>query len=160
MVKKQNSGFVEAWNRQSFPVLFLGVVVLFGIAVWSGVQLMSANGENLSSYSVVSMTNGDVYFGRLSWFPQPHLSNAWALQRYTDAKGQSQFSVSPITKALWAPSDTLYLGRENMISWERLRMDSSLAQAFANPNSVPLSGGQENQTPAPQANQSGNTSNK
>ncbi len=156
-IMKENGGFVSAWTKQSFPVLFLGVVVLFGVAVWAGVQMRQ--GENLSPFSVVSMTNGDIYFGRLSWFPQPHLSGAWVLQRYTDDKGQQQLAVSPITKALWAPADTIYLSRDNMLSWARLRTDSSLAAAFYNPNSVPLSGSQE-QSPASSQGDQSNTSGK
>ncbi len=147
MVKKSTSGFAAAWTRQSFPVLLIIVLVFLAVVVWAGARVFGYN-RNDSAFSVVSMTNGDIYFGRLGWFPQPHLSNAWVLQRYTDAKGGTQLAISPVTKALWSPSDTIYLSKSNMISWARLQKDSQMAAALANPNAVPVGVGPAEQAPA------------
>ncbi len=139
MAEKSRKKIMGKWSRRSFPVLLLSVVALLGMAVWS-VRIFDPEKEALSPYSAVAMSNGAVYFGRLGWFPQSHLSNAWVLQRYTDAKGQSQFSAMPITKGVWGSSDIIYLSRKNMISWERLRADSSLVQKLSDPDQESLSG--------------------
>ena len=94
-----------------------------------------------SGYSAVFMSNGDVYFGKLSLFPWPKLTNIWLLQRGVDAQGQAQFGITKFTSAFWGPVDKMYLNPKEVLFWSDLRKDSEAAKAFTNPSSI-------NQAPA------------
>ncbi len=120
-------------KRKIIVTLFILLVLTAGFAWWVADYLVKQAGGNAPSpYSVVTMTNGDIYFGRLSWSRGPHLANVWVLQR--DPNGQ--ISLNQFTRSVWGPTDELYLNNANIVSWARLSADSQIARAFANPQSV------------------------
>lgn len=105
------------------------IVVLIGAGIWVGMNLNnSASGP--SPYSVVVMSSGEVLFGKLSWFPAPHLTDAWTLQQTQDENKQTRLSVVPVKSALWSPVDEIYLNSSQIISWARLSKDSSILKAL------------------------------
>lgn len=115
-------------------ILILIVIVILVIGIWLGSSLLSAkNPAGPSEYSAVYLTTGDIYFGKLSWFPWPHLENVWFLQRSVNQQNQAQLGVAPFTSAFWKPIDEVYLNPKQIIFWTYLRNDSQLAQALANP---------------------------
>ncbi len=105
------------------------VIILIGVGVWMGMNLNnSASGP--SPYSVVSMSSGEILFGKLSWFPAPHLTDTWTLQQVQDANKQTRLTVVPVKSALWSPVDDIYLNSSQIISWARLSKDSSIIKAL------------------------------
>jgi hypothetical protein len=130
--------------RTKIIVIVVAAVVLIGLGIWAGVALVSAgqNPAGPSPYSAVYLTTGDIYFGRLSWFPMPHLTDAWVLQRTQNAQGQTQVGVAPFVSSFWGPVDEIDLSPQQIVFWTRLRNDSQLAQALANPSSVQQAGTQ------------------
>lgn len=105
------------------------VVILIGVGIWVGMSLNNPqNGP--SPYSVVVMSTGEVLFGKLSWFPAPHLTDAWTLQQTQDENKQTRLSVVPVKSALWSPVDNIYLNQSQIISWARLSKDSSIIKAL------------------------------
>lgn len=125
-------------NRKKI-ILAAAVLIVLGLAVLVGLYLgrQHSTAEEYSPYSAVTLVNGEVYFGRLDWFPKPRLEDAWVLQRSVDQSGQVQMNVGPWNKSIWNPASTLYLNPTNIATWSRLRADSPLAKAIADPNSVP-----------------------
>lgn len=139
-------------------VVLIVVVVAFGILL---VKVFKSDDPGApSGYSAVFMTSGDVYFGKLSWFPWPNLTNIWLLQRGVDAQGKPQFGITKFTSAFWGPVDKMYLNPKEVLFWADLRKDSEAAKAFANPASLqqpsqaspPASGFQGPSGPPPSGN--------
>ncbi len=122
-------------NKKLALILALLVVALVAIAVWVGARLVNreSDGARPSAYSAVMLGNGDIYFGKLTWFPSPKIVNAWILQRTVDEKNQVQLGIVPASRAFWAPVDEVNLNSDQIVSWTRLRKDSQLVQALENP---------------------------
>lgn len=117
--------------------LIVVVVVLAVFIVWLGSRFLfqtSPNPAGPSEYSAVYTTSGDIYFGKMDWFPWPRLRNVWFLQRSLGQNNQPQFGIVPLNTAFWGPVDEIYLNPKQVIFWTRLRNDSQVAKAFANPS--------------------------
>lgn len=128
-------------------LLAVAVIFLMALGAWLGSVINSGNESFApSQYSVVSMASGEVYFGKLSWFPSPHIYKAWSLQKQIDQNNQPQFSITEVSKAFWGPVNDLYLNQKNIIWWSRLRKDSQLVKAMENPSAL-----QQQQQGAPSA---------
>lgn len=123
-------------NKKLIIILVAVLAVLIAVAVWLGTLLnkSEADGAQPSAYSAVMLANGDVYFGKLSWFPSPKITNAWILQRSLDENNNVQLGVVPANRAFWAPVDEVNLNSDQIVSWVRLRKDSQLVQALQNPD--------------------------
>ncbi len=129
-------------------LLVVAVVVLVALGVWLGSVLRGGGTAGPSPYSAVLLSNGDMYFGKLSWFPAPRLTNVWVLQRTVDQNNQQQLGVGQFNKAFWGPMDELNLNSKEIVWWSRIRSDSQLAKAIENPSSVqqqPATGNQQQQ---------------
>ncbi len=111
-------------------------------------KLNKTDDAGSSAYSAVLLINGDVYFGKLSWFPTPRIEGALILQRSVDEKNQVQLSLQPVKDAFWKPVDEVMLNPDQIVSWSRLRNDSQVAQALANPDALR---DQQGQLPVPAA---------
>ncbi len=133
-------------------IVVVAIVAMIGVGIWLGSTISgsSASKAVASPYSVVYLSNGDMYFGALSWFPKPHLSNVWLLQRTVDKDNQPQVSVAQFNKAFWAPMDELNLNPREIVWWSRLRTDSQLVKAMDNPPTAQQQQQQQQQLP-PQA---------
>ena len=130
-------------------LVLVAVITVAFLGAWLG-SFLTGGGfvKNASAYSAVYLSNGDMYFGVLSWFPKPHLSKVWLLQRQLDQNNQPQTNVAEFSKAFWAPVDDLYLNSKQIIWWSRLRSDSALAGAMNNP-SLLMQTQQQTQQPVP-----------
>lgn len=118
-------------------LVVVAVLVLIALGIWLGSAISGGSNKiAVSPYSAVYLSNGDMYFGILSWFPKPHLSKVWILQRQADQNNQSQLSVAEFTKAFWGPVDEIYLNSKQIVWWSRLRSDSQFVRAINNPSLV------------------------
>ncbi|MBI4094288.1 MAG: hypothetical protein HY436_00590, partial [Candidatus Liptonbacteria bacterium] len=107
-------------TRKFIILLIVALAALVGIAGWLGMRFAGTAGER-SPYSAVVFTTGDVYFGRLSWFPRPVLREVWFLQRGVDAENQPQFGIAPFRGAFWGPTDEIRFNPREVVFWTRLR---------------------------------------
>ncbi len=107
-------------------VVLVGLIVL-GLGFWR-YKLNS----NTSPYSVVYLTTGEVYVGKLKTFPDLELTDGYILQVTKDATdpAKSNFQLNPLNQALWAPS-SLHLTRKNVVFYGSLLPTSKIAQALA-----------------------------
>jgi hypothetical protein len=115
MSNKKNIGIV---------VLIAFVVVLVAIVV----PVMNKN----KAYSVVYMTTGEVYIGKLSTFPDMQLSDGYIMQVTKNATDSSQngFQLNPVNQAVWAPQ-VMHLNKQNIIFYGPLLASSKIAQTLA-----------------------------
>ncbi len=129
--------------------IILGVIILFvvliALGVWAGSWFVShwqpTNPSGPSAYTALYLTTGDIYFGKFSRFPTPHMTDVWFLQRGTNQNNQPQFGVLPFGSAFWGPVDTVYFNENQILFWTSLRNDSQVVKAFQNPSSIPAQQG-------------------
>lgn len=83
------------------------------------------------SYSVIYLSSGEIYIGKLSTFPKLVLTDAYILQAAAnpDDPANKTFQLAPLKEALWAP-DKIYLNKENIIFTASIRPDSQIAQTL------------------------------
>lgn len=132
-------------------VLVVILVLFVLLLIWLTALFQGMSDTAPSDYVSVSMANGAMYFGKLSWFPRPRLVNVWELQRNYDATGQVQLSIAPLQKAFWSPVDELYLNPQNILSWSRLQKGSQVVRALETPGAFRSSQPQVPTEQVPQA---------
>lgn len=129
--------------------LFLAFVILVIVAagIYAGSLIGRADFAKLLAprYTVVYLTSGDMYFGKFSWFPRPHLRNVWYLERGVSGENLPQLGVTAFESAVWGPRDVLYLNPTQILWKTELRSDSPLLQAMrANRQAVAEGDAQQN----------------
>ena len=80
-------------------------------------------------YSIVYLSTGEVYIGKLTTFPDLQIKDTYILQITKDEKDptKNNFQLNPIKDALWAPQ-VLHLVKDNIIFYGPLLSDSVIAK--------------------------------
>ena len=83
-------------------------------------------------YSVVYLTTGEVYAGKLTTFPDFQLKDAYILTTVPDATDpkKNNFQLAPIREALWA-TESMHLIKDNIAFYGTLSPESKIAQTIA-----------------------------
>jgi hypothetical protein len=137
-------------------IIFFGVliVVVIVLAVWMGILIAGmqsgSNPDSASPYSAVYLSTGDIYFGKLSWFPSPHMTDVWLITRSQDQSGQAQTSLIPFKSVLWGPMDEISFNSQDIVFSTRLKNGSQIVSAMENPSSA--TSGQNGTTGTPTTN--------
>jgi hypothetical protein len=114
--------------------LIIILVVVLGFGIWLGLKLVNQNNpDQASNYAAVYLQSGDIYFGKLDWFPWPRLKNVWYFQKTVDSQNQVQLGISPFKNLFWSPIDEIYLNPKQVIFWTYLKNSSQLVSYFNNP---------------------------
>lgn len=96
------------------------------------------------TYQAVALTSGEIYYGKLSFFPSPRLKDAWFV-RQEPAKEEGKepnLMLSPVSALYFAPKNVLYLKKENILWWADLSDQSQVLNLIKSRGK-----GQEIQTP-------------
>jgi len=120
-------------SKKCLIILIVVVVLVFGF----GFYLYSELAISKKPWSVVYVTTGEIYIGKLSSFPRFQLFDAYLLQvvkkpgAETDegVQEETQFQLTPLKDALWAPKK-LYLNKEQVVFYGPVREDSRVAEAI------------------------------
>jgi hypothetical protein len=106
------------------------IIVLVLVVLVAGVLEYRMNHRN--DYSVVYLTTGEVYVGKLSVFPDLELRDSYILQVTKDATDptKNNFQLQPVSQALWAPK-VLHLIEKNVIFYGPILPTSKIAQTLA-----------------------------
>ena len=115
-------------SKKNIIIVVVLILVVLGVGFW--VKKASNN-----AYSVVYLTTGEVYVGKLTTFPTMKLSNGYILQVTKDATDptKNNFQLQPINEALWAPQ-TLHLIKDNVVFYGPILTTSKIAQTLAGQN--------------------------
>ncbi len=113
-------------SKNQIIALVVVVLVVAGLGFW--VNKVNKN----RGYSVVYLTTGEVYVGKLTTFPDLELKNAYILNIVKDTTDptKSNFQLNPISEALWAP-ESMHLMREHIVFFGALLPGSKIAQTLA-----------------------------
>ena len=108
------------------------IVIVGVVLVVLGIGFMIYKNNKDVNYSVVYMTTGEVYVGKLSTFPDLELKNGYILQVKKDATDSTKntFQLQPISEALWAPQ-SMHLIKDNVVFYGPLMSDSKIAETLA-----------------------------
>ena|SRR3989344_8493508 len=114
-------------NMSKKNIIIVAIVVL--VVLIFGVLQYRAN--NANTYSVVYLTTGEVYVGKLTVFPNMELTNGYILQMVKDPTDstKSNFQLNPIKEALWAP-ESMRLIKENVVFYGQLLPTSKIAETI------------------------------
>ena len=117
-------------SREKFIIIALSVIAGITIFLWF---LFDFSQSSLSkkTYSVVYLSSGEIYIGRLQRFPRWKLSDAYIFQsaKNSDDPAKNTFQLVPLKDALWAPKE-IYLERDQIIFSGPLDENSRAAQAL------------------------------
>ncbi len=122
-------------KKIKFIILALALVVVVGgsitIAALSVYKPDAVKGLFNKPYTVVYLTSGEIYIGRLSTFPRLILDDSYILQMAPNEEdpGQTGFQLMPLSNTLWAPQ-RIYLNRDHIIFTAPVRDDSQVAQTL------------------------------
>ncbi len=101
----------------------------------------SASAIKSDSYQALFLTNGQVYFGKLSRIESNYvkLTDIYYLQvqqqvQPKDAKTQTadqpQVSLAKLGSELHGPEDTMYVAKAQVLFWENIKSDGKVVQAI------------------------------
>lgn len=119
-------------SQNKVKILVVLVIVLAIGLVFVLFRQKLSNIFNNNDYSVVYLTSGEVYIGKLSTFPNFQLTDAYIFQATKDVTDptKNNFQLNPIKDALWAPK-SLRLVKDNVIFYGQLMFDSKIAETLA-----------------------------
>lgn len=129
-------------GKKIFLVLALIIVLVSGVFlakyVSSKIKVKVASPTETpyaaeNSYSVVYLTTGEIYIGKLSLSPKMELRDAYLLQNVKDKADatKSNIQLTPLKEALWAPKQ-LFLNEKNVIFYGPIEEGSKAAEAIRN----------------------------
>ena len=107
-------------------VIIVAVLVVVGLGF-----LMNKVNKN-KGYSVVYMTTGEVYVGKLTTFPDLELKDSYILQVTKDEVDpvKNNFQLNPTSEAIWA-SKSIHLIKDNVVFYGPLLATSKIAETLA-----------------------------
>lgn len=146
-IKKKEEAIAEIKNQQNknmkkSKIIFFGILIIIvvALALWAGIVIAGmqsgSNPDSPSPYSAVYLSTGDIYFGKLSWFPSPHMTDVWLIERNQDQSGQTQTSLAPLKSVFWGPVDEISFNSQDIVFSTRLKNSSQIVSAIENPSSV------------------------
>ncbi len=110
-------------NSKIFFIFLIILIALLGYLIYLNVKKL---GED--RYYAVYLRTGDLYFGKISWFPKFSLNDVWLLQRSVDQNNQVSFSLVKFTEAIYMPVDRIDLNKDNVVWITQLDKDSPVIQ--------------------------------
>lgn len=124
-------------NKKTLVITILVIIAALGLGAYATFKVINKSPEmKASKFTAVYMTSGDIYFGKMDWFPWPRMTSVWYLQRSVDQKNNAQLSVAAFKKVVWSPIDEIYLNPKQILLWTKIKDGSELAKALENPSSV------------------------
>jgi hypothetical protein len=138
----QNNSSSSKFRGPVMWVVGLVVVVLLALGAWFAMSKMSGDaGVKGGQYQAVFLTNGQVYFGKVSSVNSDYvqLSDIYYLQvqqsvqpddKSKAATDQSQVSLAKLGSELHGPEDAMHISRQQVLFWENLKNDGKVVQAI------------------------------
>lgn len=126
-------------------VAIIAIIVLIGGSWFAWMKMAGGDaGVKSGQYQAVFLTNGQVYFGKVSDINNGYvkLSDIFYLQVQQSVqpdgstnsteqnKDQSQVSLAKLGSELHGPEDTMYISRQQVLFWENLKNDGKVVQAI------------------------------
>lgn len=108
-------------NKTNKVLIFIAVVLAVMLIIIGLTWYFQINFQN--QYYAVYLNTGDLYFGKLSRFPNLSLSNIWYLQRDTQ---NGQTSLVDFSKSSWGPENKIEISKDKVVWMSRISPSSPL----------------------------------
>lgn len=108
-------------NKILLVVVVVLIIALAGIVYWQNF------GKSGGNYWAVYLSTGDLYIGKIAYFPRLHLTDVWFFQKTDDT--ENPLNLSKFNKAFWGPGDELYLS-EKQIIWKNKLSETSQVVSY------------------------------
>lgn len=138
MKSRFNTGMKKTYK---YILIVAGILVLFCLGMWAWPM------TSWSAYSAVAMETGDIYFGKIGYFPCLHMRDVWYLQRTGDEN--TPYSLGKLTDLRWSPEDKINLNYEKVVWIAKLDKAGQVATGLKNPASLQPSALQPGQSGTP-----------
>ncbi|HEY2003522.1 MAG TPA: hypothetical protein VGH44_00205 [Candidatus Saccharimonadia bacterium] len=121
-------------------LIIVSVVVLGWFGNKALAALTSDGGVKGKQYQAVFLTNGQVYFGKVSHVDSSYvkLTDIYYLQvqqqvqpKDNSSSQQPQVSLAKLGGELHGPEDVMYISRQQVLFWENLKNDGKVVKAIA-----------------------------
>lgn len=123
-------------------LIALSVVALVFVGFQAVNNLGAATSVKGKEYQALFLTNGQVYFGKLSQVNGEYvkMSDIYYLQiqqqvqpgqTSTNNNANPNVSLAKLGGELHGPEDTMYVSRQQVLFWENLKNDGKVAKAIA-----------------------------
>jgi hypothetical protein len=135
------SGGGNGWLSKVLAVLL--ILVSLGVLGWlaskGANRLMADSAVRSKEYQAVFLTNGQVYFGKVSKVDNSYvkLMDIYYLQvqqqvqpKDQNAQQQPQVSLAKLGGELHGPEDVMYISRSQVLFWENLKDDGKVTKAI------------------------------
>lgn len=134
---------LETSNKKFIMIAVVAIlIIVIGGLGWWGFQRMQGSASssiNANQYQALFLTNGQVYFGKLSSVDDKYvkLTDIYYLQvqqavQPADKKAadQPQVSLAKLGSELHAPEDTMMVNRDQVLFFENLKEDGKVVKAI------------------------------
>ena len=114
--------------------LIIAAVLVVIIAAVIGGLCLYPKWQMGNYYSVVYLSSGEIYIGKLSCFPKKfELNDTYRLQAVKDPEDETKtnFQLTPLKEALWAPQK-LYINPDQIIFHGPIEESSKAREALRN----------------------------
>jgi hypothetical protein len=142
-----NMGMDHGNSKKLLVVAALVVLLLVvGLVAWMGMKQMSGGAAGMvkgDKYQALFLTNGQVYFGKLSnvddkyvkltdiYYLQVQQTVQPAQQQQQNANNANpQVSLAKLGSELHGPEDTMLVNRDQVLFWENIKDDGKVVQAI------------------------------
>ncbi len=123
-------------------LIVLSVVVLGWLGKKAVTMAMADSAVKAKQYQAVFLTNGQVYFGKVSKTAEGYvkLTDIYYLQvqqsvqpedKSKSDNQQPQVSLAKLGGELHGPEDVMYISRSQVLFWENLKSDGKVTKAIA-----------------------------
>lgn len=121
-------------SKKSIIILIVVIVLL---VLTLGVYVNSELDISKKPWSVVYLSTGEIYIGKVSHFPKFRIADAYILQivkkpaegEEATAEPKTSFQLTPLKDALWAPKK-LYLNPKQVVFYGPIEENSKVAEAI------------------------------
>jgi hypothetical protein len=133
----------EGFLKKLLTILLTILSVLLIIAIIWKVFLVRPSARDIKGkeYQAVFLTNGQVYFGKLSRVDDRYvkLNNIYYLQtqqtvqpgtNQQQQQQQPQLSLAKLGSELHGPEDAMYVNKDQVLFWENLKDDGKVVKAI------------------------------
>lgn len=119
-------------------VIVVAVIILLALGVGAWKMLTADSTVKKSQYQAIFLTNGQVYFCKLSNITDKYvickdiyyLQVQQSVQPADQSKEQPQVSLAKLGSELHGPEDSMQINRDQVLFWENLKNDSKVVDAI------------------------------
>ena len=135
IVRPQRRSLYAKKHFYTFAISSIFVLASF----WLGWQWSQSDMRTIDkdTYQVISLTNDQIYFGKITSIDDKTITieNVYYMANTTPKTNEQDVASStsvlrPLDKAIYGPKDTLYLRKNQVVSWQNLKNDSQVVKTI------------------------------